>query len=185
MFFEISQYSQESTCSCPCWSFFTKHLWWLLLDFRSSKYFFSAESGIFCWQSLLFLPRTLLKTRVKAQKLPIELFCKKGAPRSFASFTGKKLCWSLLLTELQVFRLAALLKRDWTHMFSYGIYKSFKNTLFEVWERLVPKLVLSPGLLCSNYCNNCQYSVCCYWYCYNQKQLSGTILQKGCSDKFR
>ena len=89
---------------------------------------FSAESGIFCWQSLRFLPRTLLKTRVKAQKLPIELFCKKGAPRSFASFTGKKLCWSLFLTELQVFRLAALLKRDWTHMFSYGIYKSFKNT---------------------------------------------------------
>ena len=70
-------------------------------------------------------------------------------------------------------------------MFSYGIYKSFKNTLFEVCERLVLKLVLSPGLLCSNYRFVCQYSVCCYWYCYNQKHSSGTILQKGCSYKFR
>ena len=31
----------------------------------------------------------------------------------------------------------------------------------------------------------CQYSLCYYWYCYNQKQSSGVVLQKRCSYKFR
>ena len=31
----------------------------------------------------------------------------------------------------------------------------------------------------------CQYSLPYYWYCYNQKQSSGGILQKRCSFKFR
>ena len=31
----------------------------------------------------------------------------------------------------------------------------------------------------------CQYSFHYYWYCYNQKQSSGAVLQKRCSFKFR
>ena len=31
----------------------------------------------------------------------------------------------------------------------------------------------------------CQYPLHYYWYCYNQKQSSGTVLQKRCSFKFR
>ena len=31
----------------------------------------------------------------------------------------------------------------------------------------------------------CQYSLHYYWYCYNQKQSSGAVLQKRCSFKFR
>ena len=31
----------------------------------------------------------------------------------------------------------------------------------------------------------CQYSLCYYWYCYNQKQSSGVVLQNRCSHKFR
>ena len=31
----------------------------------------------------------------------------------------------------------------------------------------------------------CQYSLHYYWYCYNQKQSSGAVLQKRCSYKFR
>ena len=84
-----------------CRSSFTEHLRWLLLDFPGSKYFFSAESGIYCWQSHRFLLRTSLTTRLKPQKQPLELFCKKGVLRNFANFTGKHLCWSLFLIELK------------------------------------------------------------------------------------
>ena len=38
-----------------------------------------------------------------------EVFCKKGVLKNFAVFTGKHLCWSLFLIELQAFRPAALL----------------------------------------------------------------------------
>ena len=31
----------------------------------------------------------------------------------------------------------------------------------------------------------CQYSLRYFWYCYNQKQSSGAVLQKRCSCKFR
>ena len=37
---------------------------------------------------------------------------KKGILRNFTSFTGKHLCWSLILIELPTFRSGALLKRD-------------------------------------------------------------------------
>ena len=60
-----------------CRPSFTEHLRWLLLDFRDSKHFFSAELGIYWTQSHRFLFRTPLKTRVKPQKQPLELFCKK------------------------------------------------------------------------------------------------------------
>ena len=73
---------------------------------------FSAESGIYCWQSHRLLLRTPLKTGLKPQKQPLGLFCKKGVLWNFANFTGNQLCWSLYLIELQAFRPAALLKRD-------------------------------------------------------------------------
>ena len=38
---------------------------------------FSVESGIYCWQSHLFLPRTPAETRIKRQKQPPKLPCKK------------------------------------------------------------------------------------------------------------
>ena len=53
-----------------------------------------------------FLPRIPLKTRVKPQRQSLELYCEKGVLRNFANFTGKYLCWSLFLIELQVFRTA-------------------------------------------------------------------------------
>ena len=73
MFLKISQHSQENTCAGPCRPSFTDHLQWLLLDFCGSKYFCSAESGIYCWQSHWFLLRTPLKTRPKPQNLPFRL----------------------------------------------------------------------------------------------------------------
>ena len=81
-------------------AFFNRTLRWLLLDFRGSKYFFSGESGIYCWVSHRFLLRTPLKSRLK----PLKLFFEKGVLRNFAYFTGKHLCWSLFLIELQEVR---------------------------------------------------------------------------------
>ena len=40
------------------------------------------------------------------------MFFKIGVLNNFTNFTGKYLCWSLLLIKLQVFRPATLLKRD-------------------------------------------------------------------------
>ena len=37
---------------------------------------------------------------------------KRGVLKNFTSFTGKQLCWNLFLINLEVFRPAALLKRD-------------------------------------------------------------------------
>ena len=51
---------------------FAEHLRCLLLDFRDSK-----QLGIYWRQSHRFLFRTPLKTQVKLQKQPTELFCKK------------------------------------------------------------------------------------------------------------
>ena len=99
--FKISQFSQENTCAGPCRPSLTEHLSWLLLDFRGSKYFFSGESGIYCGVSHRFLLRTPLKSRLKPQKQPLKLFCEKGVLRNFANFTGKHLCWSFFLIELQ------------------------------------------------------------------------------------
>ena len=106
--FAISTGKQWSPCSPS----FTEHLRWLLLDFPDSKYFFSAESGIYCWQSHRFLLQTSLKTEVKPRKQPLELLYKKRVLRNFANFIGKHLCRSLFLIGLQAFRAAALLKRD-------------------------------------------------------------------------
>ena len=39
-------------------------------------------------------------------------FVQKGVPKKLRNFTGKHLCWSLILIKLQVFRPAFLFKRD-------------------------------------------------------------------------
>ena len=39
-----------------------------------------------------------------------------GVLKNFANFTGKHLCWSLLFTKLQTFRIATLLKKRPLHM---------------------------------------------------------------------
>ena len=78
-------------------------------------------------------------------------------------------------------------------MFSCGICEIFYSTLFEVCN--------SPGLLflityasgsnwyiCFSFCIiiysfDCQFFLHYYWYCYNQKQWSGGVLQKRYSYK--
>ena len=79
-------------------------------DFSLHKYFFGAEHGIYCWLSHQFL-----KARVKPQKYPLKLFCKKGAFRKFANFPGRHLRWSLFLIELQTFRPSNFMEKRLQH----------------------------------------------------------------------
>ena len=72
----------------------------------------------FSWLSLQsrFLILICNKTAAEAcgqfQKQPSEVFCKKGVLKSFGNSTGKHLCWSLFLINLQILRPATLLKKD-------------------------------------------------------------------------
>ena len=75
----------------------TEHLRWLLLDFHGSKYFFSAQSAIYCWRSHRFLLRTSLKTGVKLQMQRLKLPCKKGVFTKFCKFHRKTTVLKYLL----------------------------------------------------------------------------------------
>ena len=59
-----------------------------------------------------------------------QMFFKKDVLKNFSIFTGKHLCWSLLLNKWQVFRSAALLKKRLQHScFPVNIAK-FLRTAF-------------------------------------------------------
>ena len=62
---------------------------------------------------------------------------KKIVPKNFAIFTGKHLCWSLFLINLQAFRSTALLKRDSNTGVFLWILRNFKNTYLEEHLRTV------------------------------------------------
>ena len=75
---------------------------------------------------------------------------------------------------------------DLSQMFSCETYEIFKNTYFEICERLLLKPALSLGLFfLIIYVFVWQFSLHSYWYCYIQKQSSGGALRKRCSNKFR
>ena len=111
------QYSQENTCSGRC-SPPVKDYRVLLLQntYGCCFWIFAAENAFFNWLRYLLLTVTPVfppnSFGVKRQKQPLKLLLKKGVFRNFASFTGKQLCWSLFLIELQTFRPAALLEID-------------------------------------------------------------------------
>ena len=48
---------------------------------------------------------------VKLQKKLLEVFCKKGILKDFATFTEKHLCRSLLFNKVVDFRTATLFKK--------------------------------------------------------------------------
>ena len=113
---------------------------------------------------------------------------------------------SLPLEILQISHEKSLINRVTketpTQMFSCKIYDIFKNPYFQFCKRLLLKRVLLPGLpflitytsgsnwyICFSFCIIiysfvCQFPLHYYWYCYNQKQSSGGVLQKRCSYEF-
>ena len=82
MFFKIGVLKNFATFTGKhlCWplqAFFYRTPTVAAYRFSRQQILFSAESGIYCWQSHLFLPRTPVETRVKRQKQPPKLLCKK------------------------------------------------------------------------------------------------------------
>ena len=56
------------------------------------------------------------------------MFFKIGAQNSFANFTGKHLCWSLFLKNLQAEGLQLYQKETPAQVFFSKVYEIFKNT---------------------------------------------------------
>ena len=82
--------------------FFKKMLKWIDVSARTNTFFrlnlvFIADSHTGFFSELFW-------KRVKPAKEPLELFRRKGVLRNIANFTGKQLCWSLLLIEFQALR---------------------------------------------------------------------------------
>ena len=55
----------------------------------------------------------------------------KAVLKNFTIFTGKHLCWSIILIKLQAQRPATLLNKTPTRVFPCGYYEVFKNTYLE------------------------------------------------------
>ena len=81
---------------------------------------FSAKSGMYWRQSPRFLSQTLLKTRVKPQKQPLQLFFKKRCSQKCCKFHRKTSVSKSLFN-----RVAG--QETQTQMFSCGVYEIFKN----------------------------------------------------------
>ena len=61
-----------------------------------------------------------------------------GEVLSFANFTGKHLCWSLLFTKLQAFRIATLLKKRPLHRcFPVKFEKFWRTPILKTAGRLL------------------------------------------------
>ena len=60
-----------------------------------------------------------------------QMFFKIGAQNSFANFTGKHLCWSLFLKNLQAESLQLYQKEAPTQVFFSKVYEIFKNTFVQ------------------------------------------------------
>ena len=90
-----------------------------------TSYLISLHNGCFPVKFTSFL---------KQEKVPPELFCKKGALKNFAIFTGKHLCWSLL-------------KRDPNTCFPVNIFKNSCHC-----KQLLLKQLFQRTLVRSCYC---------------------------------
>ena len=100
----------------PLQTFFyrTPTVFWIFYasGFSQQQILFLADSGIYYWRSCRFCSELPRKQESNVRSSNWNSAVKKSVFRNFASFTGKQLCWSLFLIELQAFRPAVLLKRD-------------------------------------------------------------------------
>ena len=148
--------------------------------------------------------RIPLKIRVKRQKQPLELFCKKLCLQKFRKFHIKTLMFKSLFNR--VFRIATLfksvsntgvfqwnLRNFWKHLFWRRSANDCFWNLFKLLQDSLFLITYTSGLNCYIcfrfrtiiYSFICQFSLCYYCYSYHKKQSSGDVLQKRCSYKFR
>ena len=143
MLLKNSQYSQENTCAGPCRPSFTEQLSWLLQHFRGSKYFFQVNLVFIADRHTGFCPELLRKHDLNLRSSH-ELFCKKvflEILQMSQETPVLKFLFNRVARGLQLYE-----KETLTQTFPWRIYKIFKNTKFEDYERLLLKPVLSPEL---------------------------------------
>ena len=96
------------------------------------------QTQLYCRQSMQVVPNESISSRVLCSlSMPLfrssrpELFCRKGALRNFAKFTGKHLCQSLFFDKVEGLRPATLLKRRvWHRCFPVNFRKFLKTPFF-------------------------------------------------------
>ena len=120
MFFKIGVLKNFAT-------FTGKDLWWPLQAFfyriptvvaygfsRQQILFFSAESGIYCWQLHRLLLRFLRKHELKPQKQPLELF-KKRCCKKFFKFHRKTILLKSLFNRVAGLQVCSFIKKRLQH----------------------------------------------------------------------
>ena len=96
------------------------------------------QTQLYCRQSMQVVPNESISSRVLCSlSMPLfrssrpGLFCRKGALRNFAKFTGKHLCQSLFFDKVEGLRPATLLKRRvWHRCFPVNFRKFLKTPFF-------------------------------------------------------
>ena len=96
------------------------------------------QTQLYCRQSMQVVPNESISSRVLCSlSMPLfrssrpELFCRKGALRNFAKFTGKHLYQSLFFDKVAGLRPATLLKRRvWHRCFPVNFRKFLKTPFF-------------------------------------------------------
>ena len=118
MFFKIGVYNNFAiftgeNCAGRCIPYFTEHLATLAASgFSRQQILFQLNLVFIADIHTCFCPELLRKHELNVRSSHRNSSVQKDAFRNFAGFTGRQLCWSLFLIELQTFRPAALLKID-------------------------------------------------------------------------
>ena len=85
-------------------------------------------TSYFCPVNIAKFLRTAFLYTSRSSRL--QMFFKIGVLKSFANFTGKHLCWSLFLKNLQAEGLQLYLKKCLTQVFSCEVCKIFAKIFF-------------------------------------------------------
>ena len=155
----MSQNSQENTCVRVSFliklqaeafikklceisknTFFTEHLWWLLLSFLniSLVYFSVLVCANLTLSEQSFLEQNILKLLIKfAQTTNFKsshrrCSVRKGVLRNVVKFTGKYLCQSLFFNKVAGLRLATLLRNKLRHKCFPVNFTKFLRTPFSI-----------------------------------------------------
>ena len=118
---------------------------WLLLNVCGSIYFLIVDIVFIADSRTGFCSGLLWKRELNLRSIHWSCSVKKAFWEHFQILQENN-CVSLCLIGLQTFWCATYEKETPTQMFSCETYKLFKNTWFEVCERLLLKPVLSLGL---------------------------------------
>ena len=115
VFLKISQYSQEKTCAGRCIISFTEHLRWLLLDFRSSKYFFQLNLVFIADSNTCFCPELMWKHELNVRSSHRISPVKKRCFQKFCRFHRKTTVLKSLFNTVADLQACSFIKNRLQH----------------------------------------------------------------------